>query len=100
MTTFEVFQAAMVWNPDTQQATVDMDRARAIQRDRLRGLRAPLLVANDVTLRDAMVDGDTQRRNAAIRRRDELRDVTKYTAIDGAKTLEELWKAVPKILTE
>ena len=94
----EVFRDALVWSPAEQVAKVDMDKARQIHRDNLRKLRAPLFVANDLHLRDALIDGNTERRNACLRQRDALREVTALVLISAARTLEELHAAIPKVL--
>lgn len=76
--------------------TVDMPKARNIHRDKLRALRAPKLADLDIE----MIRGwqDPQAMKDIEVKKQALRDVTIFLAIDVAKTPEELVKAVPDIL--
>ena len=66
--------------------TVDMTKAQAITKERLRAERAPLLTALDVQYQRAQEDGrDT---TIIISEKQRLRDVTKLA--DKATTLDEL----------
>ena len=66
--------------------TVDMTKAQAITKERLRAERAPLLTALDVQYQRAQEDGrDT---TIIISEKQRLRDVTKLA--DTATTLDEL----------
>lgn len=62
------------WNG--QAVVIDYDAAVEITKTRLRVERAPLLAANDLLLRDAMIDGDQEKQRAAVAERDRLRDIT------------------------
>ena len=75
-----------------------MPSAREIHRTRLRELRRPLFVENDVAIRDAQIDGDNVKLAAAIARRNALRDVTADARIDAAQTAEELKAVMPEVL--
>jgi hypothetical protein len=68
--------------------SIDIDKAKAITKDRLRAERAPLLAAQDVAFMRATetADGVTLAAVAAEKRR--LRDVT--TLVDTCTTLDEL----------
>jgi hypothetical protein len=66
--------------------TINIDKAKAITKDRLRMERAPLLVAQDVLYMRATEQGaDT---TAIVAEKQRLRDITKLA--DAAQTLEEL----------
>jgi hypothetical protein len=66
--------------------TVNLDKAKAITKDRLRAERAPLLQAQDVAFQRAMEEGaDT---SAIVAEKQRLRDITNLA--DQATTLEEL----------
>jgi len=68
----------------------DMAKAREIHRDRLRHARAPLLAALDVEVARSDEVKDPQRKDAAIAKKQALRDVTALPAIDAAQSVEEL----------
>jgi hypothetical protein len=66
--------------------TVNLDKAKAITKKRLRAERTPLLQAQDVAFQRAMESGaDT---SAIVAEKQRLRDITKLA--DQATTLEEL----------
>ena len=66
--------------------TVNLDKAKAITKDRLRTERAPLLQAQDVAFQRALESGaDT---SAIVAEKQRLRDIT--TLADQATTLDEL----------
>ena len=66
--------------------TINMDKAKAITKNRLRAERAPLLVAQDVAFLRALETGaDTSAIEAEKQR---LRDIT--LLVDAATTLQEL----------
>jgi hypothetical protein len=66
--------------------TVNLDKAKAITKDRLRAERTPLLQAQDVAFQRAMEKGaDT---SAIVAEKQRLRDITQV--VDTATTLEEL----------
>jgi len=66
--------------------TVNMDKARAITKDRLRAERAPLLSALDVQFQRAQeTNADT---TAIVAEKQRLRDITKL--VDTCVTLDEL----------
>jgi hypothetical protein len=66
--------------------TVNLDKAKAITKDRLRAERTPLLQAQDVAFQRATETGaDT---SAIVAEKQRLRDIT--TLADSATTLEEL----------
>jgi len=66
--------------------TINLDKAKAITKDRLRVERAPLLQAQDVAFQRALESGaDT---TAIVAEKQRLRDITKLA--DQATTLEQL----------
>ena len=66
--------------------TVNLEKAKAITKDRLRAERAPLLQAQDVAFQRALESGaDT---SAIVAEKQRLRDITGLA--DSATTLEEL----------
>jgi len=65
---------------------INVDKAKAITKDRLRAERTPLLQAQDVAFQRAMEEGaDT---SAIVAEKQRLRDITQV--VDTATTLEEL----------
>lgn len=65
---------------------VNINKAKAITKDRLRAERAPLLQEQDVAFQRALESGaDT---SAIVAEKQRLRDITKLA--DEAKTLDEL----------
>ena len=66
--------------------TINLDKAKAITKDRLRAERTPLLQAQDVAFQRALESGaDT---TAIVTEKQRLRDITQLT--DTATTLDEL----------
>ena len=66
--------------------TINLDKAKAITKDRLRQERAPLLVAQDVLyMRATEANQDT---TAIVAEKQRLRDITQLA--DQATTLEQL----------
>lgn len=66
--------------------TINIDKAKAITKARLRAERGPLLVAQDVAFQRALeTNADT---SAIVAEKQRLRDITKLA--DAATTLDEL----------
>ena len=66
--------------------TINLDKAKAITKDRLRAERTPLLQAQDVAFQRALEsNADT---TAIVAEKQRLRDITKLA--DDATSLEEL----------
>ena len=66
--------------------TINLTKAKAITKDRLRAERTPLLQAQDVAFQRALESGaDT---TAIVAEKQRLRDITQLT--DTATTLDEL----------
>jgi hypothetical protein len=71
--------------------TINMDKAKAITKARLRTEREPLLAAQDVAFQRALeANADT---SAIVAEKQRLRDITKLA--DAATTLEELKAITP-----
>lgn len=85
------------WVVDTG-VTVDLDKAKAIQVERWRQERKPLLEALDVEVSKALVSGGKAAVDAAEAKRQALRDVTK-TDLSGIKSVAELKAFRPAALT-
>ena len=66
--------------------TINLDKAKAITKDRLREERAPLLQAQDVAFQRALEAG--QDTTAIVAEKQRLRDITQLA--DQATTLDEL----------
>lgn len=80
--------------------TVDMAKARDIQRDRIREMRAPVLAELDIAYQRADEQGDAEAKADIAARKQALRDATKDPAIDAAKTPEELKAVIPDALKD
>ncbi len=76
--------------------SVDMNKARAIHRDRMRAARTPKLAALDVAFQRALETGAET--SAIVAQKQALRDVTDDQAIDEAQTPDELKLVWPAIL--
>lgn len=78
--------------PRRERLDVDMDRARAIHRDRIRARRAPLLAALDAEFFRTLERDDPfdpERARIAVRKQ-RLRDAPADPRINAARTPEEL----------
>lgn len=66
--------------------TIDLEKAKAITKDRLRAERAPLLAAQDVAFQRALESGgDT---TAIVAEKQRLRDIT--SLVDNCSTVDQL----------
>jgi hypothetical protein len=68
--------------------TIDLDKAKAITKDRLRAERAPLLAAQDVAFMRATETADGVTLAAVAAEKQRLRDITNL--VDACTTLDEL----------
>jgi hypothetical protein len=66
--------------------TINLEKAKAITKDRLRLERTPLLQAQDVAFQRALEEGGNT--TAIVAEKQRLRDITKLA--DSATTVEEL----------
>lgn len=78
------------WQFSGAAVEIDMDKAREIQRDKIRAERAPVMQALDVAVIRADEDGDAQAKAKAIAEKKALRDATKNPLLEMAGTPEEL----------
>ena len=81
------------WKLEGGKIGHDMEKCRAIHKDKLRLARAPLLAALDVEYQRADEADDKAAKADIAKRKQALRDVTAAPEIEAAKTPEEL-KAV------
>jgi hypothetical protein len=76
---------------NTNAIGFDIDECRKITEQRLRRERVSLFEKNDLALRDAMLENDTDAVNRAIAERDRLRDITlvpdTIDTLDGLRNL-------------
>lgn len=78
--------------------SVDMNKARAIHRDRMRAARTPKLAALDVAFQRALETGSDT--SIIVAQKQALRDVTSDPAIEAAQTPEELKAIWPTALLD
>lgn len=88
------------WTVDGGAIVHDMEKARAIHRDRMRAARAPLLQALDVAYQRADERGDAEGKAEVVTRKQALRDVTADPAIAAAATPDALKAVWPQILSD
>lgn len=86
------------WRANGKRIDVDMPKAREIQRERLRRMRAPLLEELDVDYMKAGELGNDAAQGLITTKKQALRDVTADPAIEAAQTPEELKAVVPGAL--
>lgn len=86
------------WQDDGNSVTINMSKARELHRNRLRKMRAPIMVNVDIEQKRALVANDRQAVNALEAKLQALRDVTIDPRIDAAQTPEELKAVIPDIL--
>ena len=86
------------WQIQGSTLEVAMPKAKAIHRDRLRQMRAPLLVASDVEFIRAIETSNLPLQAQIAAKKQALRDVTTDPAIAAARTPEELKAAIPAVL--
>jgi hypothetical protein len=66
--------------------TIDIEKAKAITKDRLRAERVPLLAALDVQFQRALEFGDDT--SAVVAEKQRLRDIT--SLVDNCSTVDQL----------
>jgi len=86
------------WAHGGTSVNVDMTKAREIQRDHLRSIRAPMLAALDVAYQRADESSDVAMKAQIAKNKQALRDVTADPMIDAATTPEELKAVMPDVL--
>lgn len=80
--------------------TVDMAKAREIQRERIREMRAPLFADLDIAFMRAVEAGDIAEQKRIGDIKHALRTAPQDPAIDAAQTPEELKAAIPDVLKD
>lgn len=83
---------------DSQGVKVDMPKARAIHRNRLRELRAPKFKELDLEYMRADENGNESKKSSIALKKQALRDVTADPAIEAAQTPEALSAVLPDAL--
>ena len=81
---------------ETDGAKVNLEKAKAIQKDKWRVARKPKLEKLDIDFMKAVEAGDAQKQSEIAAQKQALRDVTN-TPLDGT-TLEEIKSVWPAIL--
>lgn len=84
------------WALNGKAVTVDMTKAREIQKNRLRELRKPLMAELDTAYLLADEIGDVGAKAEIAAKKQALRDVTADPGIAAAKTPEQLIAVVPE----
>ena len=80
--------------------TVNMAKARDIQRDKMRAARKPIMEKLDVEFMRAVEAHDIAKQGTVVGLKNLLRDVTADPAIEAAKTPEELKAVWPSVLDD
>ena len=78
------------WSLSGSTITEDMDAAKVIFKDKIREVRAPLLVAQDVAYMKALEDDDASAQTAAKNAKKALRDAPAASAITNASNITAL----------
>ncbi|MCP1915696.1 hypothetical protein J2R96_008176 [Bradyrhizobium elkanii] len=86
------------WQQSGEAIVHNMEKCRAILRDRMRFSRAPILAVLDIEYQRADEAGDAPRKQAVAAKKQMLRDVTKMPEIDTAATPEALKVVWPEVL--
>lgn len=86
------------WKAEGTAIGFDMGKCRSIHRDRLRGMRAPLLLDLDVQFMRAVEAGDGAAQVVITAKKQALRDVTADPGIDAAQNPDQLKAVIPACL--
>ena len=78
------------WSLDGTVITEDMTAAKAIFKDKIREVRAPLLATEDVVYMKALETDDISAKSASVTKKAALRDAPAASAIDSADTIAKL----------
>ena len=84
------------WSLSGSTITEDMTAAKVIFKDKIREVRAPLLVAQDVAYMKALEDDDSDAQTAAKNAKKALRDAPAASAITNASSISALKSAWDK----
>lgn len=80
------------------KVTVDMTKAREIQKEKMRAARGPLLASLDVDFMRALESGDTALQEEIKAKKQALRDATNTPDLNRARTPEQLKTVWPEVL--
>ena len=78
------------WSLSGSVISEDMTAAKAIFKDKIREVRAPLLDAEDVTYMKALEADDADAKAASVTKKGKLRDAPAASAITNADTIAKL----------
>ena len=78
------------WSLSGKVISEDMDAAKVIFKDKIREVRQPLLVAEDVVYMKALESGSTSAKTASVAKKKKLRDAPAASAITNADTIAKL----------
>jgi len=78
------------WSLSGSVISEDMDAAKAIFKDKIREVRAPLLEAEDVVYMKALEAGDSDAQAASVTAKNALRDAPAASAITNAADIAAL----------
>jgi len=78
------------WSLSGKVISEDMTAAKAIFKDKIREVRAPLLAAEDVVYMKALEADDSSAKSASVTKKAALRDAPAASAIDSASDIAAL----------
>ena len=78
------------WSLSGSVISEDMNAAKAIFKDKIREVRAPLLEAEDVVYMKALEADDADAKAASVTKKGKLRDAPAASAITNADTIAKL----------
>jgi len=81
------------WSLSGSTITEDLTAAKVIFKDKIREVRTPLLVAEDVVYMKAMEDDDSSAKSASVTKKNALRDAPANSAIANAANIGALKSA-------
>ena len=81
------------WSLSGSTITEDLTAAKVIFKDKIREVRTPLLVAEDVVYMKAMEDDDSSAKSASVTKKNALRDAPAASAIANAANIGALKSA-------
>ena len=87
------FFNALTLDTDKGELSFDMDKAKEVHKEKLRGARAPKLTELDVAFQRALEAGGNTKEVAT--KKQELRDVTKHPKLVKAKDVEAIKASWP-----
>ena len=93
------FYSALVLD-ENDQLGYDMAKAREIFRNGLRARRGPVLAQLDIEYQRALEKNDKAAQQDIIAKKEILRNCTEDPAIDAAKDINDLARAVPELLAD